>query len=525
MPRLSVSSHPTQLRARDANATLLADNGNRIVYGTDNGVYLSDLRNKNKVPVKVISVPNVTQLDVLEGQGILIVLAGAFLPSSSTPKPPRLRMLLSFRQSRPDLLRRQPRPRRRRRSCEARSQDLFARHLLQGRSVLGSDARLRRQVGIRLEHDQDSRTDRSGPGQEAACDPQVPSRQQRIPPRLQGEELDSIAPGTAADELLFQEFYIPTESSSVHFLKSKLCVGCTKGFEIVDLETLDTQGLLDPADSSLDFVQKRETARPIAIYRIEGEFLLCYDGEFTLPCLPRRTLKPSFPEFAFYVNKNGWRAKSNWIIQWEGFPTSFGQSPPCQALSFPHVLTSRRSPPLPLRPRLRTHLCRSAARRERRPHADHPRQQPPLPLRRHSSLHFLLDAWRILLPPVNVTLRLRQPCRRPPRLAVPFGDDEVGDYSRRRRARLQFTNLPGRGGLRGLRREQFLIGGDAVNESHISRQRARRIALALGRLSSYAVSLALLAFQKPNSFFFFTGFTEGASGGVGAGEEGCCPPE
>lgn len=77
-----------------------------------------------------------------------------------------------------------------------------------------------------------------------------------------------------------QEFYIPTESSSVHFLKSKLCVGCTKGFEIVDLETLDTQGLLDPADSSLDFVQKRETARPIAIYRIEGEFLLCYDGPF-----------------------------------------------------------------------------------------------------------------------------------------------------------------------------------------------------------------------------------------------------
>ena len=66
----------------------------------------------------------------------------------------------------------------------------------------------------------------------------------------------------------------------MHFLKSKLCVGCTKGFEIVDLETLDTQGLLDPADSSLDFVQKRESARPIAIYRVDGDFLLCYDGAF-----------------------------------------------------------------------------------------------------------------------------------------------------------------------------------------------------------------------------------------------------
>jgi hypothetical protein len=77
---------------------------------------------------------------------------------------------------------------------------------------------------------------------------------------------------------MHQEFYIPVESSSIHFLKTKLCVGCSKGFEIVDLESLDTQGLLDPADASLDFVRKRENLRPMAIYRIDNEFLLCYDG-------------------------------------------------------------------------------------------------------------------------------------------------------------------------------------------------------------------------------------------------------
>ena len=55
-------------------------------------------------------------------------------------------------------------------------------------------------------------------------------------------------------------------------------MGCTKGFEIVDLETLDTQALLDPSDTSLDFVQKRDDVRPMAIYRIESDFLLCYDG-------------------------------------------------------------------------------------------------------------------------------------------------------------------------------------------------------------------------------------------------------
>ena len=49
----------------------------------------------------------------------------------------------------------------------------------------------------------------------------------------------------------------------------------------MDLETLDTQGLLDPADESLDFVRRREsTLKPMAIYRIENEFLLCYDGAF-----------------------------------------------------------------------------------------------------------------------------------------------------------------------------------------------------------------------------------------------------
>ena len=116
-----------------------------------------------------------------------------------------------------------------------------------------------------------------------------------------------------------QEFYIPTESSSIHFLKTRLCIGCTKGFEIVDLETLDTQGLLDPADPNLELVHRRDNQRPVrpmAIYRIEGDFLLCYD------------------DFAFYVNKNGWRTGGpknkddvRWRITWEGSPTNFGACP------------------------------------------------------------------------------------------------------------------------------------------------------------------------------------------------------
>ncbi|KAJ3199380.1 RHO1 GDP-GTP exchange protein 2 [Entophlyctis luteolus] len=65
-----------------------------------------------------------------------------------------------------------------------------------------------------------------------------------------------------------KEFYIPTEASSIHILKTKLCVGCTKGFEIVDLETLETQALLDPSDDTLDFVLTREDTKPISVFKI-----------------------------------------------------------------------------------------------------------------------------------------------------------------------------------------------------------------------------------------------------------------
>ena len=81
---------------------------------------------------------------------------------------------------------------------------------------------------------------------------------------------------------MVKEFYIPVESTSIHYLKTKMCVGCSKGFEIVDLETLDTQGLLDPHDESLDFVRRRDNLRPMAIYRIHNEFLLCYDGGWSM---------------------------------------------------------------------------------------------------------------------------------------------------------------------------------------------------------------------------------------------------
>lgn len=50
--------------------------GRRVVYGTDDGVYVSDLREANKGPVKVLALLEVLQVDVLEEYELLIVLSG-----------------------------------------------------------------------------------------------------------------------------------------------------------------------------------------------------------------------------------------------------------------------------------------------------------------------------------------------------------------------------------------------------------------------------------------------------------------
>ena len=65
MPFLSVS-----------RLTAWADQGRKAVFGTDDGVYLSNLMERNREPVKVLALKDVAQLDVLEEYQLLIVLSG-----------------------------------------------------------------------------------------------------------------------------------------------------------------------------------------------------------------------------------------------------------------------------------------------------------------------------------------------------------------------------------------------------------------------------------------------------------------
>jgi hypothetical protein len=244
------------------------DGGRKLVIGTDNGVYVCESRPKDSSvkPRRMLDSKLVTQLEVLEQHQILVVLADknvytfpleALDPEESAAGPAR----------------------RGRRICHA---NYINAGMCNGQTLVCCVKSSSLSSTVKVFEPMDS--------------------------MVKGKKKGGLARMLASgQEVLkpYKEFYIPMESNSIHFLRSKLCVGGARGFEIVSLETLETQSLLDQADTSLDFVARRENVKPIYIERNTSEFLLCYN------------------DFSFYVNKNGWRARGDWKILWEGSPNAF----------------------------------------------------------------------------------------------------------------------------------------------------------------------------------------------------------
>ncbi|KEY68741.1 hypothetical protein S7711_00612 [Stachybotrys chartarum IBT 7711] len=249
------------------------DGGRKLLYGTDNGIYMSDRKNRDQVPRKVLEATSVTQIDILEEYQLLLVLSNKTLQSYST---------LALSPDEPALSKR---PKKIQNHCS-----FFKTGICLGRHLVCAVKSSALSTTIKVFEPNDAMT--------------KAKKQKGLGKFMTGGQ-DELKP--------FKEFYIPAESSSVHFLKSKLCVACARGFEVVSLETLETQSLLDQADTSLDFVARKESVKPIHIERLNGEFLLNYS------------------DFSFFVNRNGWRARPEWRIDWEGTPVSF-------ALSYPWIL-------------------------------------------------------------------------------------------------------------------------------------------------------------------------------------------
>ncbi|MCJ1473937.1 RHO1 GDP-GTP exchange protein 2 [Lambiella insularis] len=263
--------------ANNVNCLVPIDGGRKLVYGTDAGIYVSERRPKmaDTKPKKVLDIGSVTQIDVLEEYQLLLVLSNKTLVSYPLEA-------LDPNENQSSLLKRPKKIQGH--SNFFRAGVCLGRHLVCTAKISG--------ISTTVKVFEPLDTMSRGNGRPA------------ITRLFQGNQ-DSLKP--------FREFYIPAESTSIHFLKSKLCVACARGFEVVSLETLETQALLDQADTSLDFVARDKDTRPIHIERLNGEFLLNYS------------------DFSFFVNRNGWRARPDWKINWEGQPQSF-------ALSYPYII-------------------------------------------------------------------------------------------------------------------------------------------------------------------------------------------
>jgi hypothetical protein len=280
------------------NCLVPIDGGTKLVYGTDTGLFISDRRSRDEKskPKRVLEIAGVTGLDVLEEYQILLVLANKTLYSFSME-------VLNPSESQSPLLRR---PKKILGHINFFKAGVGAgRHLVccVKSSTLSSTVKVLEPV-----------------------DSMPKSKKKPAFGNIFQSTQDTLKPFQVSYRLCFlllvsymmlttliQEFYVPSESSSIHFLKSTLCVGCARGFELISLETGETQPLLNAGDTNLDFAQRKDTIVPVHIERMNGEFLLNYS------------------DFSFFIDRNGWLARSPWKITWEGRPTAF-------ALCYPYLL-------------------------------------------------------------------------------------------------------------------------------------------------------------------------------------------
>jgi hypothetical protein len=78
----------------------------------------------------------------------------------------------------------------------------------------------------------------------------------------------------------YREFFLPAETYDLVFLKARIAVLCTRGFEIMDLTDFKCVTIPARDDRRLEKLVKRcDSCRPLGMFRPNtDEFLLCYNG-------------------------------------------------------------------------------------------------------------------------------------------------------------------------------------------------------------------------------------------------------
>ncbi|KAJ7826498.1 citron-like protein [Mycena olivaceomarginata] len=209
--------------ANKINCAASFNGGDRVIYGTDDGLFISDHRETSKHPLKVLALRTVRQVDVLGDDQLLVVLSGHQVLTLPLGALDHIAPTAGLRSA----------------ACITSSASLF-------------------KVGFCL-------------GRLLVCVIKVGAF--RLSTTVKVLEL------VGRELRIFRKFYIPLEVTSVNYLKTRLCIGRPTGFEIVDLESLETQALLDRADDS--FAQtlkpgsrKLNELHPMTFYRINNGFWL-----------------------------------------------------------------------------------------------------------------------------------------------------------------------------------------------------------------------------------------------------------
>ncbi|PRT56608.1 Rho1 guanine nucleotide exchange factor 1 [Wickerhamiella sorbophila] len=255
------------------NCAKTYDGGRKILYGTDQGIYLSDITYEDEqphcsTPQLVVQSTNVTQVDVLDIYGIILLL------SDKTVYSLTLDMLESG----------DPIANSRRVKHIAQPVNFYKVDECMGRTLL---------CVVRTH---------SLSSQIRVLEPADPTRPVSKRPPLRRLLTAGQQQSSEGFKLFKQPVEVPSQMLSICYLRQHLCLGCAKGFELLGLHNMNIESLLDPADTSLDFVIRKDSLRPISIYRLDKEFLLNYS------------------DFSFFINSSGWRSRPNWMIQWESVP-------------------------------------------------------------------------------------------------------------------------------------------------------------------------------------------------------------
>ena len=244
------------------NCVVPFDGGRKLLYGTDSGVYTGDRLAANTSRTKVIAKVSIIQAEIIQEYQILVALCDKKLlywptsvlnggdPMKNAKLAKELMNHVSF----------------------------FKIGVCDGRMLLCAAKSTSNIVRI--------------------FEPVDPAQQKKQKKKFLNDK---------------EDIHFTSEPVSINFLKTKLCVGCSNGFQIVSLVNNTMETLLDPADTSLEFATSREGLKPLEIDRINSDFLLSYSN------------------FSFFINHNGWRVRPKWMIEWEGVPHSF-------ALWYPYLL-------------------------------------------------------------------------------------------------------------------------------------------------------------------------------------------